>query len=115
MTLQEASLVAEHLITFLQPTEGAAITDVLTQLFNGKDLYGQLESLTEGELEEFYQLLSANHGVNRPGEQSGANGNRDDRKAASYDAPHTRIRDGSCYDAPGHGSQNKIRHFFQHG
>lgn len=61
MTLQEVSLVAEHLITSLQPTEEAAITDVLTQLCNGKDFYGQLEDLTEGELEEFYQLLSAKY------------------------------------------------------
>jgi hypothetical protein len=61
ITLQEASLVAEALNTSLQPANGAAITDVLTQLLNGKDLYGQLEDLTEGELEELYQLLSAKY------------------------------------------------------
>jgi hypothetical protein len=61
ITLQEASLVAEALNISLQPANGATVTDVLTQLLNGKDLYGQLEDLTEGELEELYQLLSAKY------------------------------------------------------
>jgi hypothetical protein len=61
ITLQEVSIVAETLITSLQPAEGAAITDLLTQLFNGEDLYGQLQGLTEGELEELNQLLSAKY------------------------------------------------------
>lgn len=61
ITLQEASLVAEALNTSLQPANGATVTDVLTQLCNGKDLYGQLADLTEGELAELYQLLSAQY------------------------------------------------------
>jgi hypothetical protein len=58
ITLQEASLVAEALNTSLQPANGTTVTDVLTQLGNGKDLDAQLEDLTEGELEELFQLLS---------------------------------------------------------
>jgi hypothetical protein len=61
MTLQEVSLVAEALNTSFQPEEQMTITDVLTQLFNGEDLYGQLQGLTEGDLEELYQLLSAQY------------------------------------------------------
>jgi hypothetical protein len=61
ITLQEVSLVAETLITSLQPAEGTAITDLATQLHNGEDLYGQLQGLTEAELEELDQLLSANY------------------------------------------------------
>ena len=53
--------MAEGLSISLHPTEEAAISDVLTQLFNGKDLYGQLEGLTEVELEELYQLLAAKY------------------------------------------------------
>lgn len=61
VTLHEVSLVAETLNTSLQPAEGAMITDLLAQLFNGEDLYGQLEGLTEEELDVFYQLLSAKY------------------------------------------------------
>ena len=55
MTQQEVSFVAESLSTFLQVAE---ITEVLTQLYNEQDLYGQLEGLTGTELDAFYQLLS---------------------------------------------------------
>lgn len=58
MTLHEVSLVAEALSTSLQSAE---ITDVLTQFYNDEDLYGQLEGLTQEELEEFYQLLSSKY------------------------------------------------------
>lgn len=58
ITLQEASVVAEALDISLQAVNGDAITDVLTQLYNGQDLDRQLEDLTEGELDELYQLLS---------------------------------------------------------
>jgi len=61
MTLQEVSLVAEALNTSFQPEEQMTITDVLTQQFNGEDLYGQLQGLTEGDLEELYQLLAAKY------------------------------------------------------
>lgn len=61
ITLQEASLVAETMNISLQPVEGAALTDLLPQLFNGEDPYGQLEGLTEGELDTFYQLLSVKY------------------------------------------------------
>jgi hypothetical protein len=53
--------VAEALNTSFQPEEQMTITDVLTQQFNGEDLYGQLQGLTEGDLEELYQLLSAKY------------------------------------------------------
>ena len=58
MTLHEVSLVAEALSTSLQSAE---ITDVLTQLYNDEDLYGQLEGLTQEELDAFYQLLSSKY------------------------------------------------------
>ena len=58
VTLQEVSLVAEALNTSIQPANGTTVTDVLTELYNGKDQYWQLEDLTEGEFEEFDQLLS---------------------------------------------------------
>ena len=61
ITLQEVSSVAETLIASLQSQEGAAITDLLTQDLDEEDLYGQLQALTEGELEEFDQLLSAKY------------------------------------------------------
>jgi hypothetical protein len=63
MTLKEISLVAEGLNPALQPADGKAITDLVAQLFNGDDLdlYGQLEGLTEEELETFSQLLSAQY------------------------------------------------------
>jgi hypothetical protein len=63
MTLKEITVVAEGLNPALQPADGKAITDLLAQLFNGDDLdlYGQLEGLTEGELEELNQLLSAKY------------------------------------------------------
>jgi len=61
ITLQEASLVAEALNTSLQAANGATVTDVLTQLYNGKDLDEQLESLTQGELDTLYQLLSVKY------------------------------------------------------
>ena len=61
MTLQEVSLVAESLHTSLPLTDTAEITEVLTQLYNGQDLYGQLEGLTEEELQTLYQLLSAKY------------------------------------------------------
>lgn len=58
MTMHEFSLVAEALSTSLQSAE---ITDVLTQLYNDEDLYGQLEGLTQEELDAFYQLLSSKY------------------------------------------------------
>jgi predicted anti-sigma-YlaC factor YlaD len=61
ITLHEVSLVAETLTASLQSTEGATITDLLTQLFTEEDLYGQLQGLTDGELEELDQLLSAKY------------------------------------------------------
>jgi hypothetical protein len=61
VTLQEVSLLAETLITSLQWADGATITDLAAQLHNGEDLYGQLQGLTAGELEELDQLLSANY------------------------------------------------------
>jgi hypothetical protein len=61
ITLQEVSLVAEGLRTSLQPSDTTAITDLLIELFNGEDVYGQLQGLTEGELEELNQLLSAKY------------------------------------------------------
>ena len=61
VTLQEVSSVAETLIASLQSLEGAAITDLLTQDLDEEDLYGQLQVLTEGELEELDQLLTAKY------------------------------------------------------
>ena len=61
ITLQEASLVVETMNISLQPVEEVVLTDLITQLFNGEDLYGQLEGLTEGELDTFYQLLSVKY------------------------------------------------------
>jgi hypothetical protein len=61
ITLQEASLVVETMNISLQPVEEIALTDLITQLFNGEDLYGQLEGLTEGELDTLYQLLSVKY------------------------------------------------------
>jgi hypothetical protein len=61
ITLQEVSSVAETLTASLQSQEGAAITDLLTQDLDEEDLYGQLQVLTEGELEELDQLLSAKY------------------------------------------------------
>jgi uncharacterized membrane protein YjfL (UPF0719 family) len=61
ITLQEVSSVAETLIASLQSLEGAAITDLLTQDLDEEDLYGQLQALTEGELEELDQLLAAKY------------------------------------------------------
>ncbi len=58
MTLQEVSLVAESLSTSLQQAE---TTDVLTQLYNEEDPYGQLEGLTREEQEAFLQLLSSKY------------------------------------------------------
>jgi hypothetical protein len=61
MTLQEVSLVAESLNTSLPSTDTAEITEVLTQLYNGQDLYRQLEGLTGEELDTFYELLSSKY------------------------------------------------------
>jgi hypothetical protein len=61
ITLQEASLVVETMNISLRPVEETALTDLITQLFNGEDLYGQLEDLTEGELDTLYQLLSVKY------------------------------------------------------
>jgi hypothetical protein len=61
MTLQEISLVADDLVTSLQPEEMAAITTVLTQQFEEEDLYGQLKGLTGEELDDFNQLLSSKY------------------------------------------------------
>jgi hypothetical protein len=61
ITLQEVSSVAETLTASLQLQEGAAITDLLTQDLDEEDLYGQLQVLTEGELEELDQLLTAKY------------------------------------------------------
>jgi hypothetical protein len=61
MTLQEVSLVAQSLGTSLPMSETSEITEVLTQLYNEEDLYGQLEGLTEEELDAFYQLLSSKY------------------------------------------------------
>jgi hypothetical protein len=61
MTLQEVSLVAQSLGASLPMSETSEITEVLTQLYNEQDLYGQLEGLTAEELEVFYELLSSKY------------------------------------------------------
>jgi hypothetical protein len=47
-------------ITFTR-TEMATLTEALTQLADDEGLPGQLESLDEGELEQFDQLLSTRY------------------------------------------------------